>query len=52
MKIVIDISEWEASRQKEIINSIKGFVKSLSKRIGFRAEFDVELCKSGRGWRK
>lgn len=41
MKIIINISGQETSRQKEIVNSIRGFVKSLSKRIGFRAEFDV-----------
>ncbi len=41
MKIVIHISGWEPERRKEIINSIKGFVKSLAKRFGFQMEFKV-----------
>lgn len=40
MKIVINISGWNPARQKEIVNSIRGFVKSLAKRIGFQAEFE------------
>lgn len=40
MRIVINISGWDPARQKEIVNSIRGFVKSLAKRIGFQAEFE------------
>lgn len=40
MKIVINISGWDPARQKEIVNSIRGFVKSLAKRFGFQAEFE------------
>ncbi len=40
MRIVISISGWNPARQKEIINSIKGFVKSLAKRLGFQAEIE------------
>lgn len=40
MRIVINISDWDPARRKEIVNSIKGFVKSLAKRIGFQAEFE------------
>ena len=40
MRIVISISEWDPVRQKEIVNSIRGFVKSLAKRLGFQAEFE------------
>lgn len=43
MKIVISISGWNPDRQKEIINSIRGFVKSLAKRFGFRMEFKTEV---------
>ena len=37
---MINISSWEPAKQKEIINSIKGFVKALAKRIGFHVEFE------------
>ena len=40
MKIIINISGWDPARQKEIVNSIRGFVKSLAKRLGFQAEFE------------
>lgn len=40
MRIVINISEWDTARRKEIVNSICGFVKSLAKRIGFKVEFE------------
>ncbi len=40
MRIVINISDWEPDRKKEIVNSIKGFVKALAKRIGFHVEFE------------
>ncbi len=40
MRIVINISGWDPARQKEIVNSIKGFVRSLAKRIGFQVEFE------------
>ena len=40
MRIVISISGWDPARQKEIVNSIRGFVKSLAKRLGFQAEFE------------
>lgn len=41
MRIVISISGWDPNRRNEIINSIKGFVKSLAKRFGFQAEFEL-----------
>lgn len=40
MRIVISISGWDPARQTEIVNSIRGFVKSLAKRLGFQAEFE------------
>ena len=40
MRIVINISGWDPARQKEIVNSIRGFVKSLAKRLEFQAEFE------------
>lgn len=40
MKIIIQIDGWQQEHKKEIVNSIKGFVKSLAKRFGFRAEFE------------
>lgn len=39
MKIVIQISGWNPKQKKEIVNSIRGFVKSLAKRFGFQMEF-------------
>lgn len=39
MRIVISISGWDPAKQKEIVNSIKVFVRSLAKRFGFQAEF-------------
>ena len=39
MRIVISISGCDPARRKEIVNSIKGFVRSLAKRFGFQAEF-------------
>lgn len=41
MKIVIRIESWKPESKKEIINSIKGFAKSLAKRLGFQMEFEV-----------
>lgn len=40
MRITINIRGWDPARRKEIVNSIKGFVKSLAKRFGFQAEFE------------
>ena len=40
MKIVIKIENWNPEKKKEIVNSIKGFVKSLAKRMGFSMEFE------------
>lgn len=40
MRIVINISGWDPARRKEIVNSIRGGVRSLAKRIGFQAEFE------------
>ena len=40
MRIVINISDWDPARRKEIVNSIRGFVKTLAKRIGFRVEIE------------
>lgn len=40
MRIVISISGWDPARQKEIIRSIRGFVKALAKRLGFQAELE------------
>lgn len=41
MKIVIHIHEYDIKRRKEIMNSIKGFVRSLAKRFRFEMEFNV-----------
>lgn len=40
MKIIIQIDGWQQEHKKEIVNSIKGFVKSLAKRFGFQADFE------------
>ena len=40
MKIIIQIDGWKQEQKREIVNSIKGFVKSLGKRFGFSAEFE------------
>ena len=39
MKIIIQIEGWKPEDKKQIVNSIKGFVKSLAKRFGFQMEF-------------
>lgn len=39
MKIVIQIDGWKPEHKKEIVNSIRGFAKSLAKRFGFQMEF-------------
>lgn len=39
MKIIIQIDGWQQEHKKEIVNSIKGFVKSLAKRFGFQVDF-------------
>lgn len=39
MKIIIQIDGWKPDDKKQIVNSIRGFVKSLAKRFGFRMEF-------------
>ena len=53
MRIVINISGWDPARRKEIVNSIKGFVKSLAKRYGFQAEFKLLGQKEGDGiWKR
>jgi len=41
MKIIIQIEGWKPEHKKAIVNSVKGFVKSLAKRFGFRKEFVV-----------
>lgn len=40
MKIIINISGWDPARQKEIVNSIRGFARVLAKRMGFQMEFE------------
>ena len=40
MRIVINISGWDPARQKEIVKSIRGFVKALAKRLSFQVEFE------------
>lgn len=40
MKITIWIEGWRQQDKKAIVNSIKGFAKSLAKRFGFRVEFE------------
>lgn len=42
MKIVISLSNVETDNKKHIINSIKGFAKSLAKRFGFSMEFELK----------
>ena len=44
MKIVIHIDGWTKENTKEIVNSIRGFAKSLAKRFGFQMEFE---CMEG-----
>lgn len=39
MKIVIRISGWKPEHMKEIVKSIRGFVKSMAKRFCFQVEF-------------
>ena len=41
MKIIIQINEWKPEDRNQIVNSIKGFVKSLGKRFGFLMDFRV-----------
>lgn len=38
----ITIKNWNPDHEKEIVNSIKGFAKSLAKRFGFEMEFSTE----------
>lgn len=40
MKIIIRIEGWRQQDKKAIVNSVKGFVKSLAKRFSFQAEFE------------
>jgi hypothetical protein len=42
MKIIINLSHITPENKKHIINSIKGFTKSLAKRFGFEMEFEVK----------
>lgn len=41
MKIIIQIDGWKPDDKKAIVNSIRGFVKSLGKRFGFKMDFRV-----------
>ncbi len=41
MKIIIQIDGWKPDNRKQIVNSIRGFVKSLGKRFGFRMDFQA-----------
>lgn len=44
MRIVINIKGWHPDKRKEIVNSIRGFVKSLAKRFQFEVDFkEIEL---------
>lgn len=42
MRILIQIEGWKPEREKEIVNSIKGYIKSLGKRLGFQIGFKVD----------
>lgn len=42
MKIIININNLSLENKKHIINSIKGFTKSLAKRFGFEMEFELK----------
>ena len=42
MKIVITLKNLGVDNKKHIINSIKGFTKSLAKRFGFNMEFELK----------
>lgn len=42
MKIVIQIYGQRPEHEKEIRNSIKGFVRSLAKRFGFQFQAEIE----------
>lgn len=39
MRLIIQIEGWKQEDKKAIVNSVKGFVKSLAKRFGFQVEF-------------
>ncbi len=39
MRIIIRIDGWKPEDKKAIINSVRGFVKALGKRMGFRMDF-------------
>ena len=41
MKIIIQINEWKPEDRNQIVNSIKGSVKSLGKWFGFLMDFRV-----------
>lgn len=45
MKIVIQIDGWKPEHEKQIKNSIKGFVKSLAKRFGFQFQAEIETSR-------
>lgn len=45
VRITIEIEGWKEENQKEIINSIKGLVKSLAKRFRLRAVFRVNTAE-------
>lgn len=47
MKIIINLNNLSSDNRKHIINSIKGFTKSLAKRFGFDMEFRLEELKEG-----
>lgn len=40
MKLIIRIEGWRQQDKKAIVNSVRGFVKSLAKRFGFLVEFE------------
>ncbi len=40
IKIVIRIRGWKPENKKEIVNLIRGFIKSLAKRFGFEMSFE------------
>lgn len=40
IRIVIRIRGQKTENEKEIVNSIRGFIKSLAKRFGFEMSFE------------
>lgn len=49
IRISISISGIKADDKKHVVNSIKGFVKALAKRIGLEVEFEAKESRENGG---